>query len=210
MLLSDDERRRAERFVFDRDRFRFILGRTRLRQLLGARLDVAPSSIEFTYGTRGKPSLSSVFAGSGLRFNVSHCGNLAVYAFAWHREIGVDVEAVAPIPDADAIAARFFSRRENATYSSLRPSERPLGFFNCWTRKEAFIKALGDGLSYSLDRFDVSLAPDEPAQLLHVESALAPEDRWSMWSFSAAPGYVAAVVIDTGPIEAAALRPTHA
>ena len=209
-LLSDDERRRANGFVFDRDRFRFIVGRARLRQLLGARLDVAPSSIEFAYGNRGKPSLSFVFAGSGLRFNVSHCGNLAVYGFAWHREIGIDVEAVGPLPDADAIAARFFSRRENATYSSLRPSERPLGFFNCWTRKEAFIKALGDGLSYSLDRFDVSLAPDEPAQLLHVESALAPEDRWSMWSFSAAPGYVAAVVTDTGLSDPGALRPMHA
>jgi 4'-phosphopantetheinyl transferase len=195
-LLSEDERRRANRFVFERDRSRFIVGRARLRQLLGARLEVAPASIEFAYGDRGKPTLSSVLAGSGLRFNISHCGDLAVYGFAWYRDIGIDVEAVAPIADAHAIASRFFSRCENEQYTALPPVTRPLGFFNCWTRKEAFIKALGDGLSCPLDSFDVSLAPGEPAKILRVGDQRGDECAWDMQNVSPGPGFVAAVVVE--------------
>jgi 4'-phosphopantetheinyl transferase len=119
-----------------------------------------------------------------------------VFAFSVGCEIGIDVEAIRPIPDADAIAARFFSPRENAAYRALAPRDRPLGFYRCWTRKEAFIKALGDGCYYPLDHFDVSLAPGEPATILRVEGV--PGDRccWRMESFSPAPGFVAAVVAE--------------
>jgi 4'-phosphopantetheinyl transferase len=192
-LLSDAERQRATRIRADRDRRRFIVARARLRQLLAAGLGVQPESVEFVYGTHGKPALAPRFADSNLRFNVSHCDDVAVYALSSGREIGVDVEAVCWIPDADDIVARFFSRHETKTFRALDPVDKPLGFFNCWTRKEAFIKALGDGLSYPLDRFDVSLAPGQPAKILRVENRPGDECGWTMDSFSPAPGFVAAV-----------------
>lgn len=195
-LLSDAERQRASRFVFDRDRRRFIVSRGRLRQLLAARLGVAPESVELTYGAHGKPAVTVGPADPDLRFNVSHCDDLAVYAFSYGVDIGVDVEAIRVIPDADRIAARFFSRRESETYRALDARDKPVGFFNCWTRKEAFIKALGDGLGHRLDSFDVSLAPDEPAAILRVGATAGDECDWRMESFAPAPGFVAAVVTE--------------
>jgi len=194
-VLTDEERDRARRFVFDRDRDRFIEARACLRQLLAARLGTPPDSVELVYGARGKPALAPGYADTGLRFNVSHCDDLTLYAFSCGREIGIDVEAVRPIGDADDIAARFFSQREKRAYRALEPGDRPLGFFQCWTRKEAFIKALGDGLSYPLDRFDVSLTPGEPAQILRVEDTPGDRCGWRLESWSPAPGFVAAVVM---------------
>lgn len=175
--LSDAERQRAGRFHFDRDRRRFIVARARLRQLLAARLGVRPEAVELAYGKNGKPELAQRFADTAWRFNVSHCDDVAVYALSHGREIGIDVEAIRAVPEADAIAARFFSRRENQAYSALAPDDKPLGFFNCWTRKEAFVKALGDGLSLPLDEIDVSSAPA----------------GWRLHSFSPLPGFIAAV-----------------
>jgi len=194
-LLSDAERQRASRLLFERDRDRFIVARARLRQLLAARLGTRPDSVELVYGAHGKPALAPWYADTDLRFNVSHCDDLTLYAFSCGREIGIDVEAVRPIRDADDIAARFFSQRENRAYRALERRDRPLGFFQCWTRKEAFIKALGDGLSYPLDRFDVSLTPGEPARILRVEDTPGDRCGWRMDSWSPAPGFVAAVVI---------------
>ena len=196
-LLSDDEQQRASRLVFQRDRARFIVARARLRQLLGARLGVSPASIEFSYGARGKPALAARFADCGVRFNLSHSEDVAVYGFAAGREVGVDVEAVRELPDADEIAARCFSVREYEAYLSLAPRDRPLGFFNCWTRKEAFIKAIGDGLSQSLERFDVSLAPGEPAKIVRVGARAGEHCGWRLQGFAPAPGFVAAIVIET-------------
>jgi 4'-phosphopantetheinyl transferase len=195
-LLSDAERRRAGRFPFDRDRRRFIVARARLRTLLAGRLGVQPESVELVYGEHGKPALAPRFADSDLRFNVSHCDDVALYAFSSGREIGIDVEGVHVIRDADDIAARSFSRRENEAYRALVPRDRPLGFFNCWTRKEAFIKALGDGLHHALDRFDVSLAPGQPAKILRVDNRHGDDCGWRMESFSPAPGFVAALVTE--------------
>src|SRR5258706_264326 len=167
-LLSDVERHKARRFAFDRDARRFIVARARLRELLAARLGVAAKSIELEDSAHSKPALWRRFAGSDLHFNVSHCDDVAAYAFSCGHAIGIDLEAVRVISDADDIAARYFSRRENTTYRTLNPRDRPLGFFNCWTRKEAFVKALGDSLSIPLDRLDVTLAPGEPAKVLRV------------------------------------------
>lgn len=196
-LLSDAERQRASRFAFDRDRRRFTVARALLRQLLAARLGVRPESVELVYGAHGKPALARRCADSDLRFNVSHCDDVAVYAFSRGREIGIDVEAIRVIRDADDIAGRFFSRRENEAYLALDPRDKPLGFFNCWTRKEAFIKALGDGLYHPLDAFDVSLAPGEPAKILRVDSTPGDDCGWRTESFSPASGFVAAVVTET-------------
>src|SRR6266852_636069 len=193
--LSDAERQRASRFAFDRDRRRFVVTRARLRQLLGLRLDVRPESVELVYGERGKPALARGHAGSDLRFNVSHSDDVAVYAFSPGREIGIDVEAVRVILDADDIAARFFSRCENEAYLTLDPRDKPLGFFNCWTRKEAFIKALGDGLHHPLDRFDVSLAPGDPPRILRVASTTGDACGWTLHGFPPGPGLIGAVVV---------------
>ena len=193
VLLSDDERHRASRFVFDRDACRYIVARARLRQLLGVRLSAPPESVGFVYGAHGKPALAPRFADSGLCFNVSHCDDVAAYALSYGSAIGIDVEAVRVMSDADVIAARLFARRENEAYQALDPRDKPLGFFNCWTRKEAFIKALGDGLSHPLDRFEVSLAPGEPAKILRIENTPGEESGWSLDSFFPAPGYVAAI-----------------
>ena len=194
-LLADAERDRAHRFAFDRDRRRFIVARARLRQLLSTRLAVRPESVELIYGKHGKPALAPQFADSGPSFNVSHSEDIAVYAFSMGREIGIDIEAVRTIPDADAIAARFFSPRENEAYLALNLRDRARGFFNCWTRKEAFIKALGDGLAHPLDRFDVSLAPDEPAKILRVADAPGDACGWALHSFSPGPGLIGAIVV---------------
>ena len=192
-LLSDAERHRARRFAFDRDARRFIVGRARLRELLAARLGVGAASIELEYGAHGKPALSQRFADSDLHFNLSHCDDVAAYAFSRGHAIGIDLEAVRVISAADDIASHHFSPRENTTYRALNPPDRPLGFFNCWTRKEAFVKALGDGLSIPLDRFDVTLAPWEPAQLLRVENTPGGSSGWRLDSFCPAPGYVGAI-----------------
>lgn len=193
-LLSDTERRRASRFVSDRDRRRFIVSRARLRQLLAARLGVPAETVKLIDGAHGKPAVAAGPANPHLRFNVSHCDDLAVYAFSYGRDVGVDVEAVRAIPDADRVAAHFFSRGENDAYRALDARDKPTGFFNCWTRKEAFVKALGNGLSYPLDSFDVSLAPDQPARILRVGNTPGDQCGWGMESFSPMPGFVAAIV----------------
>jgi 4'-phosphopantetheinyl transferase len=195
-LLSDAEHERAGHFFFERDRRRFVVARSYLRSLLGRRLGVPPESLELQAGPHGKPALSPRFADSDLRFNVSHCEGVAVYAFARGRDIGVDLEALREIPDADDIAAHMFSRAEYEAYSSLPRGERCLGFFNCWTRKEAFIKALGDGLTYPLDRFEVSLIPGQPARILSVDGATADQCNWTLHSFWPGPGLVGAVVVE--------------
>lgn len=195
--LSDTERDRAGRFVFEGDRRRFIVGRAQLRHLLASRLGTWPNLVELDYGPRGKPRLSGGYAGADLRFNVSHCGDVALYAFADGREIGIDVEAVRELRDADAIAASFFSPRENEAYLALEPRERPLGFFRCWTRKEAFIKALGDGLHFPLDAFDVSLAPGERARILRVGDVAGSACGWTLHDVDLGlePRFAAAVVV---------------
>jgi len=195
-LLSPSERLRASRFAFDLDRNRFIVARARLRQFLAIRLDVPPASVELIFGRRGKPALAPRLACSGLRFNVSHSEDVAVYAFAFQCEVGIDVEAIRAIKYADSIATRLFSKFENDVYHALEPENKVLGFFNCWTRKEAFIKALGEGLYYRLDRFDVSLAPGDPVKILRVEEKCGNDCGWHLNAFCPAPGYVAAIVTE--------------
>jgi 4'-phosphopantetheinyl transferase len=195
-LLSGAERERAGRFAFGRDARRYIVGRARLRELLGARLDVPPGSVALATGAQGKPALADRADGGDLRFNLAHSDEVAVYAFSFGREVGIDVEAVRTLRDTDALAAHWFSRSENEAYQALDPRQKLVGFFNCWTRKEAFVKALGEGLSRPLDSFDVSLAPGAPAALLRVEARPGDDRRWQMESFVPAPGFVAAVVAE--------------
>lgn len=194
-VLVEEERERAARFLAERERRRFLVARATLRRLLGERLGVSPRAVRLTTGEHGKPALARPFSESGLRFNVSHSEDLAVYGFARGREIGVDVEAVRSIEDAEAIVRRFFSRNECSAFLALDPVDRPLAFFRCWTRKEAFIKAIGEGLSHPLHAFDVSLKPDDPARLLRVGNRSGNESGWTLDAFDPGPGFVGAFVV---------------
>jgi 4'-phosphopantetheinyl transferase len=177
LRLCGEEQARAARLRFDRDRRRFVVARARLRELLGERLGSAPESIALEYGANGKPALAGRFAASGWRFNLSRREELAVYAFSRASEVGVDVEAIGPVREAEAIAARLFSARERKTYLALAPHERALGFLRVWTRKEALAKALGDGLTM----------PAEALDCLRAARA-----GWRLQSFSPQPGFIAA------------------
>lgn len=189
--LSADERARAERFRFERDRTRFGAARGLLRSLLGWSLGVRPSELGFAYGRRGKPSLPA----AELYFNVSHSGGLGLFALTRVGEVGVDIEEERPLQDLEPIAARFFSARESAALLALPEAERRPAFFRCWTRKEAFIKATGDGLSRPLDAFDVAFGRDEPARLLRVAGEPEAPGRFRLEALPAAPGFAAALAV---------------
>lgn len=191
--LSGDELARAKCFHFAKDRHHFIVARASLRLILGHYLAVEPGQIRFIYSSHSKPSLAIPF---DLKFNVSHAGDVALHAVTWGREIGVDIEKLRAMPDAAQIAERFFSAQENQVFATIPSQQREEAFFNCWTRKEAYIKAMGEGLSQPLDTFDVSLKPDEPAALLRVKDAPPEVKRWSLHSLNPGPGYVAAVVVE--------------
>ena len=191
-VLSPDERGRADRFLVPRDRHRFVARRAQLRRLLGERLGVPPAIVCLAVGAHGKPVLAPPFDQSGITFNLSHSGDLTLYGFASRTSIGVDVEAIRIVDDADRIAAFAFSQREYATYQRLSAADKTVGFLNCWTRKEAFVKAIGSGLSHPLDTFDVSLVPGEPPRLLRLGTTSG-DSGWRIHSFIPAPGFIAAV-----------------
>jgi 4'-phosphopantetheinyl transferase len=191
-LLSADERARSQRFRFARDRRRFIVGRGTLRLILGRYLGAQPARLSFRYGPHGKPALEG---DSALRFNLSHSQGLALYALAMEHEVGVDMERIQPLPDLEDIARSCFAEGEIAALWALPEAQRLHAFFACWTRKEAFIKAIGDGLSFPLDRFDVSLVPGAPARLLRVEGDPGEASRWTLAALHPAPGYAAALAV---------------
>lgn len=193
--LAPDEHDRAARFHFERDRRRFVAGRGILRAVLARHAGCPATALRFRYGPRGKPALEGDGGGGDLRFNVSHSGDLALVAVARGREIGVDVEALRP-DLTPGLAERFFSPAEVAALSALPPAARPAAFFACWTRKEAFVKATGDGLSLPLDAFDVSLAPGEPPALLRVADDPHGPDRWRLVALEPAPGFAAALAVE--------------
>ena len=194
--LSADEQQRAARFHFERDRRRFIVGRGLLRAMLGRYLQQEASRLQFCYGPRGKPSLTSEWGGHVLKFNVSHSNGHILYAIASQREIGADIEHIHVLPEADDIARRFFSADENAVFCQLPPGEKPVAFFNCWTRKEAYIKATGDGLSRPLDQFSVSFAPGASPRLVQCYDIPAEVHRWSFYALYPAPEYIAAICVE--------------
>jgi len=192
--LSEDELVKAKRFYFEQDQRRFVLSHGILRMILGRYLKVKPNSLKFSYGRYGKPSLHT--DGHSLCFNMSHSNSLALFAFVWHRRVGIDVEYVRPMPDSEEIIEHFFSPRENVLFRAVPASKKLEVFFNYWTCKEAFLKATGDGLSRSLDSFEVYLAPREPPRLLSVKGDVQEASRWFLWGFVPAPGYVGALAIE--------------
>lgn len=193
-LLTPDEEERAGRFYFEEHRQRFIAARGILRALLGRYLGLKPETIRFAYNEYGKPSLAVPEAAS-LCFNVSHSGDMALYAVTHARQIGVDIEQLRPVSDIRQIVERFFSPYEQAEWLRLPVEQQIAGFFNCWTRKEAYIKARGQGLSLPLDQFDVSLTPGQPVRLL-ADRHFHDLPNWSLASLEPAPGYAGALVVE--------------
>ncbi len=194
-ILAGDERQRAERYVFEKDQRHFVVARGLLRVLLGRYLAQDPQHLRFTYGPHGKPALSTDTGGDILRFNVSHSHGLALYAITRGRELGVDVERIRPAVAQETIAEHFFSPREVAALRALPLPLQATAFFACWSRKEAYIKAKGDGLALPLDQFDVSLAPGEPAALLRTAWDPQEAARWALQDLAPAPDYRAAVAV---------------
>ena len=195
-LLSSDESARATAFRFERDRRRFVAARAFLRTILSLYLDCSPTELHFKYTEYGKPALINFQVNANLTFNLAHSGELALYAITLERAIGVDIEQIRQEFADDEIARRFFSAREASRLFSLPANDRLRAFFDCWTRKEAFIKAKGLGLSLPLDQFDVSLAPGERAQLLETKWDPKEHSRWSLKAIDVGPRYSAAVAVE--------------
>ena len=191
-ILAPDERTRAGRFHFERDRSRFIRVRGGLRTLLGGYLGAGSADIAFEYGVHGKPALAARH-GSPLKFNVSHSDGVALVAISHGVEVGIDVEAIRPMADANQIAARFFSSRETAELRALPPGF----FFTCWTRKEAYLKARGLGLAQQLRAFSVTISP--AATPLVVDDEDGEGAQWLIHELPALTGYAAALVTGGNP-----------
>lgn len=193
--LAPEETARAERFRFERHRRAFVLGRGALRALLGNYLEASPAEIRFVYGPQGKPALARDTSDESrsLRFNVSNSGHLAAYVFTTACELGVDVEQYRQVRDLNHIADRFFSPAETVELLALPEGEREAGFFNCWTRKEAYIKAVGGGLSIGLDTFQVTLRPGAEPRMVVLEGSAEQARNWTLHDFTPAPDYAGAI-----------------
>ncbi len=195
-ILIADEQKRAGRFHFQKDRDRFIVAHGVLRAILSCYLGVEPGQLCFCYNPYGKPALTKEFGGERVRFNMAHSRGLAIYALTCGREIGIDLEYVrADLADGQ-IAECFFSHREVAMLRAVPKNLQKEAFFNCWTRKEAYVKARGEGLSLPLDQFDVSLTPGEPAELLSTPGDSPEAAHWSLQALSPGPGYAAALAVE--------------
>ncbi len=188
-VLTVDEVSHADRYRFEYLRQRYVLGRGVLRHLLSHYLDREANSINLSYGDAGKPFLAS----DSLCFNISHCSSKAVFAFTMGCALGVDIEDVLSIPDMMRIAEHFFASGEIAALRSLPPSDRARGFYKCWTRKEAYLKARGAGISVPLNSFTVSLREEDPVRLISVSRDLPSEPGWTLEDISCFPDYAAAL-----------------
>lgn len=201
--LSGDERERAARFAFERERNRFIAGRGTLRLILASCLGCGPAELRFDYGPRGKPALGGAARASGVFFNLAHSHGRVVYAVTRGRTVGVDLEKVRPEVEHERLAQRYFAPGEVAALAALPAEERRRAFFTCWTRKEGYLKATGDGLATPLDSFEVPLAPGATAALVCHRTDPGEVARWSLADLDAGPDYAAALVTEGA---AAAIR----
>ncbi|HSE19062.1 MAG TPA: 4'-phosphopantetheinyl transferase superfamily protein [Pyrinomonadaceae bacterium] len=189
--LEPHELERAGRFHFEKHRRHFIVARGFLRSVVARYLETQPEALRFVYGTYGKPALASEHS---LRFNLSHSNQVALLAVALDAELGIDVEHIRADFASEDIARRFFSRTEVEAFNALPKEEQVAAFFRCWTRKEAYIKAIGKGLSQALDAFDVTLEPDLPPALLRAEEDDA--SRWLLRDVHVGEAYAGALVVE--------------
>jgi 4'-phosphopantetheinyl transferase len=194
--LSPAELRRADRFYFHLHRARFIAGRGQLRTILGKYLGIAPSELKFAYGPHGKPELAGKEADSGLRFNLAHCENLALIAVTDGQRIGVDLERIRVMPDVGDLVSRFFSAPESAAFHALPEAQKPDAFFNLWTRKEAWLKASGEGISRYLNQVEVTFLPGEPARIMSLPPSTVPQVAWSLGDLRPVEQFAAAIAVE--------------
>jgi 4'-phosphopantetheinyl transferase len=199
--LSADEAHRAAQFRFPLLTRRFVAARAALRAILSRYTDVRPADLMFTYTAHGKPELGPVPAGRRLAFNLSHSGDIALCAVTAARAVGIDVEWLRDGHSPFEVIDRYFSPAECATLHALDPAARRDACFTCWTRKEAFLKARGDGLAVPLDAFDVSSAPGDAARILAVRGPAADGRQWTMADVGPLQGFAAAVVVEGAVLE---------
>ena len=201
--LAKDERDRAASFVFERDRRRFAVARSTLRSILSLWVGIAPQRLELEYSSRRKPQLAPWCRVADLRFNVSHSQGLALVVLTHGHEIGVDIEQIRYLEDARALAASEFSDAERAAFEALPVAFQSEAFLRAWVRKEAFLKATGEGLHRSLADIEVTFAPHEDARLLAVSSDVNASQRWSMISLVPCAGFTGAIVAEAPAVELA-------
>ena len=195
-ILSPDEIVRADRYRFARDKHRFVACRSALRRLLGEYLAVSAQEVSFEYSATGKPSLKAENNLHALCFNVAHSGELALIAFGASQQLGVDIEKIRGEVDTKSLAERFFSEREREELRALPEHIQVLAFFACWSRKEAFIKATGDGLSFPLADFSVSVDPDQRPAVEEIKGSSEAGRRWCLDDLAVGGDYRAAVAVD--------------
>ncbi len=195
-ILSPDEIVRASRFHFEKDRIHFTRCRSALRGLLAGYLVIPAAEIRFEYLTSGKPQLAAEQNPHALQFNVSHSANMAVIAVGSEHRLGVDIEKIRGDIDASSLAERFFSLRERAGLQALSDDLRVPGFFACWTRKEAFLKATGDGLSFPLADFSVTTHLDLDPALEEIRGNTEVRKQWFLADLRVVDGYRATVAVE--------------
>jgi 4'-phosphopantetheinyl transferase len=194
--LSTDEIARADRFKFERDRRRFVVGRGALRRILASYLERDPKSIHFVYGPHGKPMLADAATSGGLEFNASGSDELAVCAVTAGRPVGVDIELCRPIADGD-LPDQCLTPAERTALSALEPARRLAGFYRLWTLKEAFLKATGDGLSRPMSSVEFDMTPDGPIRLVGAPKLVSEQNCWDFLEFAPGPQYLGAVVVSS-------------
>ena len=193
-LLAVNERERAERFLRDIDRRRYSMGRAGVRLILATYLGIEPSAIRFAYNSWGKPQLDLGNRAERVHFNLSHSAGEAVLAVSRQAEIGIDIEQIRPLEE--DVAGHFFSRPECAALAALPADEQLAGFYRCWTRKEAFVKAHGAGLSVPLHGFDVSLNAEDGQHLLQrLDQDIGLLSDWALLNLDVVKGFHGALAV---------------
>ncbi len=200
-MLSPNERRRAGWFHCYEDKARFITRHGILRMILGHYLGVKPGEVQFYYGKNGKPAILETFGVGTIHFNLSHSNGAALFAFTRSHEIGVDIEYIHDVIEMEQIVNRFFSLNERDVFHSLPKSQKREAFFKGWTCKEAFVKALGDGLFKPLCKFDVSLVPGESSEVFRIEGNSREASRWSIQNLNPAPHYLGAFAVKSNLLQ---------
>ena len=190
-ILSSDEIERANRFYFERDKNRFIIARGTLRKILSRYLNIEPKKLQLTYSARGKPYLEN----TSILFNLSHSQDLALYAITKVNLIGIDLEYIRPMNDAESLAKRFFSSQEYNFISQLPPQKQQETFFKLWTCKEAYLKATGDGLTGGLEKVEICLTPEKPVEFFSINGDIEEASHWYLYQFIPQANYIAAVAV---------------
>jgi 4'-phosphopantetheinyl transferase len=193
--LSTEERNRAKKFKFNLHRNRYITGHVFLRECLARYTERRPHILQFTYGPFGKPTLTEDLDHARIHFNLAHSENLALLAITRAAAIGADIENIRPLPDMDSLVERFFSARESALFQEMPANRRRIAFFNLWTRKEAFLKATGEGIGQRLNKIEVSFEPGKPAKVHRIDDDVQEAEKWQLHDLPIVEGFAAAIAL---------------